>query len=277
MGGSLKVDSQPGRGSTFTARIVVEGLREGAAVPEVTAVPSFGSGAGRQLRVLVAEDNVLNRRLTAALLERLGHTAVFVADGREAVTQARTGSFDAVLMDIQMPEMDGVEATAQIRAREKATGAHLPIIAVTAHAMPGDRERCLKAGMDDYLSKPFRSRELLDAMARVTAVSSVADKVFEEPSWERGNNRADSRVASALAQSLNSLEGIETAIAGRDFKAIRNNASAMKGPLTSLIAKSAFQAASILAGIGGEDELARAEGACRCLHEALMNLTGAER
>ena len=143
--------------------------------------------------------------------------------------------------------------------------------------MPGDRERCLKAGMDEYLSKPFRSRELLDAIARVTAVGSVAEKLFEEPGQRTGNNPTDSREISALAQSLTSLEGIETAIAGRDFQAIRDNASALKGPLTSLIAKRAFQAASILAGIGGEDELARAEGACRCLYEALMNLTGAER
>jgi two-component system sensor histidine kinase/response regulator len=180
-------------------------------------------------------------------------------------------------MDIQMPEMDGVEATAQIRAREKVSGAHLPIIAVTAHAMPGDRERCLKAGMDDYLSKPFRSRELLDAIARVMAAGSVAEKVFEKPHQASGNNPTDNREVSALAQSLTSLEGIETAIEGRDLKAIQDNASAMKGPITSLIAKRAFQAASILAGIGGEDELARAEGACRCLHEALMDLTGTER
>jgi CheY-like chemotaxis protein len=229
------------------------------------------------LRILIAEDTPGSRAVLTSLLSTCGHVAEAVCNGREALSALEARSFDLVLMDIQMPEMDGVEATAQIRAREKVTGAHLPIIAVTAHAMPGDRERCLKAGMDDYLSKPFRSRELLDAMARVTAVSSVAEKVIEEPSRETGNNRADSRVVSPLAQSLNSLEGIETAIAGRDFKAIRNNASAMKGPLTSLIAKSAFQAASILAGISGEDELARAEGACRCLHKALMNLTGAER
>jgi hypothetical protein len=131
--------------------------------------------------------------------------------------------------------------------------------------------------MDDYLSKPFRSRELLDAIARVTAAGSIAEKVFEKPRQASGNNATDSREISALAQNLTSLEGIETAIAGRDFQAIRDNASAMKGPITSLIAKSAFQAASILAGIGGEEELARAEGACRCLHEALMDLTGAER
>jgi hypothetical protein len=101
--------------------------------------------------------------------------------------------------------------------------------------------------------------------------------VFEKPRQASGNNPTDNREVSALAQSLTSLKGIATAIAGQDFQAIRDNASAMKGPITSLIAKRPFQAASILAGIGGEDELARAEGASRCLHEALMDPTGAER
>ncbi len=241
------------------------------------SIAKFSREETDALRILIAEDTPGNRAVLTSLLSTCGHVAEAVSNGREALAALEARSFDLVLMDIQMPEMDGVEATAQIRAREKVSGAHLPIIAVTAHAMPGDRERCLKAGMDDYLSKPFRSRELLDAIARVMAAGSVAEKVFEKPHQASGNNPTDNREVSALAQSLTSLEGIETAIEGRDLKAIQDNASAMKGPITSLIAKRAFQAASILAGIGGEDELARAEGACRCLHEALMDLTGTER
>jgi PAS domain S-box-containing protein len=115
------------------------------------------------LRVLVAEDNAVNQRLATRLLEKRGHRVTVAANGREAVDAQASQAFDLVLMDVQMPEMDGFEATAAIREREKHNGTHIPIIALTAHAMKGDRERCLAAGMDGYLSKPIRSQEL-DAM-----------------------------------------------------------------------------------------------------------------
>jgi signal transduction histidine kinase len=172
MGGSLRVESQPGRGSTFTARILVEALRDdGAAPAPVTTELPFGAGPGRKLRVLVAEDNVLNRRLTAALLERLGHSAEFVTDGRAAVARARSGGFDAVLMDIQMPEMDGLTATRLIRAREAAQGdARVPIIAVTADAMLENRELCLEAGMDECLVKPLDPALFRETLRRLAPV-----------------------------------------------------------------------------------------------------------
>jgi PAS domain S-box-containing protein len=116
--------------------------------------------AHRALRILVAEDNAVNRQLVTALLEKRGHTIVTVGNGREAVAAVEGGGFDLVLMDVQMPEMDGWEATAAIRRGEAETGRHIPIIALTAHAMKGDREACLVAGMDGYLSKPIDSREL---------------------------------------------------------------------------------------------------------------------
>jgi PAS domain S-box-containing protein len=112
------------------------------------------------LHVLIAEDNVVNQRLVTRLLEKRGHRVTVTANGREAVEALANQSFDLVLMDLQMPEIDGFEATALIREKEKHNGAHLPIIALTAHSMKGDRERCLANGMDDYLSKPIRPQEL---------------------------------------------------------------------------------------------------------------------
>ncbi len=112
------------------------------------------------LRVLVVEDNAVNQRLATRLLEKRGHRVTVTANGREAVESVEKHAYDLILMDVQMPEMDGLEATAVIREREKHKGARIPIIALTAHAMKGDRERCLAAGMDGYLTKPIRSQEL---------------------------------------------------------------------------------------------------------------------
>ena len=111
-------------------------------------------------RVLVAEDNVVNQRIAQALLTKRGHVVTVVNTGREAVEALKRESFDVVLMDVQMPDMDGFEATAAIRARERETGTHVRIVAMTAHAMQGDRERCLAAGMDAYLSKPIDQHAL---------------------------------------------------------------------------------------------------------------------
>jgi two-component system sensor histidine kinase/response regulator len=113
---------------------------------------------------LLAEDNEVNRLLVVRLLERQGYRVVIAENGREAVAALEREAIDLVLMDVQMPEMDGLEATRAIRLREKETGSHLPIIALTAHAMKGDREGCLEAGMDDYLSKPVRPQHLFTAV-----------------------------------------------------------------------------------------------------------------
>src|SRR5207244_1066163 len=106
------------------------------------------------LRILLAEDSIVNQRLAMALLGKQGHAVTVANTGKEAVRLWESGRFDVVLMDVQMPEMDGTEATAVIRIRESKTGRHVPIVAMTAHAMAGDREQCLAAGMDDYVSKP---------------------------------------------------------------------------------------------------------------------------
>ena len=125
--------------------------------------------SSQRLHVLLAEDNAVNQRLAACILEKRGHTVTVANNGREALAAFDKEVFDLALMDVQMPEMDGFEVTAAIRAREQTTGGHLPIIAMTAHAMKGDEERCLQAGMDGYVAKPIQSPHLLAVMERVVA------------------------------------------------------------------------------------------------------------
>ena len=131
----------------------------------------------RQLRVLLAEDNAVNQKLAVRLLEKRGHTVFIAETGRAALGALETESFDLIMMDVQMPEMDGIEATEAIREHEKTTGKHIPIIAMTANAMMGDKERCLAAGMDAYVSKPIQIKELLAViesfLPAVPEISSV--------------------------------------------------------------------------------------------------------
>jgi CheY-like chemotaxis protein len=129
--------------------------------PEPGTLPGRGT-----LRILLAEDNRINQVVAARMLERCGCEVTVVANGQQAVEAAARESFDAILMDVQMPGMDGFEATRLIRERESEQRRHTPVIAMTAHAMAGYRERCLAAGMDDYLAKPVRPRELWQTVTR---------------------------------------------------------------------------------------------------------------
>jgi signal transduction histidine kinase/CheY-like chemotaxis protein len=163
MGGQIGVESEVGKGSTFffTARLAPARTQANISV-EVHALAS----ALNPLRILLAEDNAVNQKLASELLKREGHSIVVVGDGRQAVAAVQDQAFDLVLMDVQMPAMDGLEATAGIRATEKDTGTHLPIIAMTASAMQGDQEKCLEAGMDDYLAKPIDIASLRAMLAK---------------------------------------------------------------------------------------------------------------
>jgi two-component system, sensor histidine kinase and response regulator len=127
----------------------------------------------KQLRILLVEDNTINRVLAVRLLEKRRHTVAVAGNGKEALAALEKDSFDLVLMDVQMPEMNGFEATAAIRAKEKSSGGHLPVIAMTAHAMVGDRERCLDAGMDDYITKPIRPEGLDDLLKRFSLAAKL--------------------------------------------------------------------------------------------------------
>jgi CheY-like chemotaxis protein len=123
----------------------------------------------RGLRVLLVEDSAINRTLVDRLLAKRGHTVLAVTNGRDALAALETQTFDLLVMDVQMPDMDGFEATAAIREQERATGKHLPILALTAHVTPGYRERCLAAGMDGHVSKPIHAQELFEAIAAVSS------------------------------------------------------------------------------------------------------------
>ena len=151
------------RGKLLKAILKVMGSDQ----PSATQPPSFTEPARLlPLRVLVAEDNAVNQRLAGFLLKKEGHSVVLVSNGAEALEAATNASFDLILMDVQMPVMNGYEATAAIRKLELKTGRHTPIIALTAHAMTGDRDTCLSAGMDDYLAKPIQTRNLHEVLAR---------------------------------------------------------------------------------------------------------------
>ncbi|MBI4885717.1 MAG: response regulator [Acidobacteria bacterium] len=144
--------------------------------------PAQGEPAGAALRVLLAEDNIVNQTVATHLLKNAGHEVTLATTGIEAVERYRTGAFDLICMDLQMPEMDGIEATAAIRGIEAARGiGHVPIIALTAHAMQGDRERCLEASMDGYVSKPIRRADLLAEIGRVTGVAGATPAAPDSP------------------------------------------------------------------------------------------------
>ena len=267
----------------------------GAAVPPATVDPAAGAAesvpaahseapsraapCARPLRVLVAEDNVVNQRVARGLLTKRGHQVTIVANGREAVEAVENGTFDLVLMDVQMPEMDGCEATTAIRTMEAGTGRHVRIVAMTAHAMSGDRDRCFAAGMDGYLSKP-----IVPAMLR-TVVEGDPDSM--PPGTARETPAAQSSLPIDGEQFIHRLGGdekllldvvqlflqdcprrlaeIKAAVDSRDAERIRLGAHALKGASANLSAAGLFTAASVLERIGAEGRVDAAEAGWRCL------------
>jgi CheY-like chemotaxis protein len=156
-------------------RAILAALGSPDARPKAPPAPPSPPRA-RPLRVLLAEDNPVNQKLAVRLLEKQGHAIAIAENGREAIEAVERQSFDLVLMDVQMPEMDGFEAAAEIRRRERGTRRHVPILAMTAYAMKGDRERCLQAGMDGYVSKPIRPRDLWETIDKLVPSVHSADQ-----------------------------------------------------------------------------------------------------
>jgi CheY-like chemotaxis protein len=178
MGGRIWLESEAGRGATFHFTASVASDESDAASSGGAPAARRTSGArDSQLRILVVDDVGVNRLVAARLLEKQGHFVKAVSNGREALAAIERDTFDVMLLDIEMPEMDGFEITRVLRAAETNTGRHFPIVATTAHAMAGDRERCLQAGMDGYLSKPIDVAQMGQEIARVLTATSRASVV----------------------------------------------------------------------------------------------------
>jgi CheY-like chemotaxis protein len=246
--------------------------------------PSSSRAPQRPLRILVAEDNATNQKLIVTLLELQQHTVVVAPNGRDAVRLAEDQRFDLILMDVQMPEMSGLEATAAIRQREEASGAHVPIVAMTAHAMAGDRERCLAAGMDGYVSKPLRPEELFGAIDDLFASGPFADAVpgaGPAPvdhaldgtallAGFSGNKKLLGEVIDVfLADSPNLMLAIRQAVAQHDGKALAASAHALKGSIGLFVQQDAYQTARGLERAAAGGDLTGAQEACATLEREM--------
>jgi signal transduction histidine kinase/CheY-like chemotaxis protein len=179
MGGKIHVASEPGRGSTFSFTAHFGAADEGPVEQPLLEPAAASETVHGGLKILLAEDNRVNQLIAVRALERAGHLVDIAGDGREAVAKSAEKTFDVILMDVQMPEMDGLAATGEIRRREAGTGRHTCIMALTACAMKGDRERCLEGGMDGYFAKPLNLRELLDWLAHGTEHGNHLTKLPE--------------------------------------------------------------------------------------------------
>jgi PAS domain S-box-containing protein len=239
-----------------------------------------------RLRLLLAEDNAVNQRLAVSLLEKRGHQVVVAGNGREALAALDGRPFDAVLMDVQMPEMDGFEATAAIRAREAATGAHTPIIAMTAHALKGDRDRCLEAGMDAYVSKPLRPQELFEVLEALATAADLAGPAPNGPEPEPAafdmavaleRVDGDAELLKELAGLFKSecpqrMADIRQAIDQRDASKLYQAAHTLRGSVGNFGARAATLAAQRLETDGRERDWSQAEKDWTALEEAISRL-----
>jgi two-component system sensor histidine kinase/response regulator len=259
--------------------------------------PSPGPAA-IPLRVLLAEDNLVNQRLAVRLLEKQGHAVTVAADGQAALDALDRGRFDLVLMDVQMPVLNGLETTERIRERERGTGRRVPVLALTAHAMQGDRERCLAAGMDAYVSKPLRVEELFAAIARLVPAAAVTAAELlggsaliptgSEPLVEaafdlnqvlarvEGDRELLREIVSLfVAQAQELLPEIRTAGERGNGKALERSAHKLRGSMGSFGAGRASASALRLEIMGRDGEFVGAEEAIADLEHEVARLRGA--
>jgi CheY-like chemotaxis protein/anti-sigma regulatory factor (Ser/Thr protein kinase) len=272
-----------------------------AAAASATISQSFEERQHRAgLSILLAEDNLVNQKLAVGILSRLGHHVSVAANGAEAVAACKDQTFDVILMDVQMPVMDGFEATGIIREQQMQSGKRVPIIAMTAHAMKGDRERCLEAGMDEYLSKPIRARqlsEMLDSMApsvtddgSTELAASAESGQSAEPSgaevpaesqmdWDEalagvdGDRSLLKLVLEAFMQEHQSLlKQIRDAAAADDTAVLKRAAHTMKGALISIGAVQPARTAQRIEEMKASDPVSGVSGAIETLSSQVTTL-----
>jgi CheY-like chemotaxis protein len=243
------------------------------------------------LRILLAEDNPVNQKLAVSLLEKQGHTVVVVNNGREVLEQLQMEGqsaicnlqsaipFDLVLMDVQMPDMDGLQTTAEIRRRETRSGRHVPIIAMTAYAMRGDRERCLAAGMDGYLSKPIQRAELRQAIEAAVPAGAAGPEPEAGRDWSgalagvQGDRELLQELAGLfLEECPRWLAEIQAALAEGDCCRLQRAAHTLKGSVQVFTAQAASQAAFLLEDMARRKDLSQAGEAWAALAQEMDRL-----
>jgi PAS domain S-box-containing protein len=295
MSGKIWVESEADRGSVFhfTAHFGLPKQQAKRAYLQADGSDSAllasrrPSREGRPvLQILLVEDNAINQILAQRLIRKRGHKLVVASNGREALAALENERFDLILMDVQMPEMSGLEVTAAIRRKEKDTGEHIPIVATTASVMKEDRERCLEAGMDAYVSKPIEREVLFETIDRLTGYSketSVGDAGARsnDPVFDAGavldSLEGDSELLREiagifLAQFPKHMEKIRAAVSNRDPKLLERAAHALKGTAANLLAQGVVEAASKLEEIGRAGSVAGCSQALDSLEAELGKL-----